>query len=117
MQMGFAALKTRPSLRLRLGAGVRIAPAPRVRGREIDMAEALLTPDGRAIHFVSGVEAATLARLAPAIAEVGQLCEAYERAAPGVETAALLHGLSTLLAAGLLGDDSGSGRPTADTPR
>ena len=117
VRLAFAALKTRPVLRLRLATGVRIAPAPRVRGREIAMAEALLAPDGRAIHFVSGVEAATLARLAPGIAEVGQLCEAYERAAPGVETAVLLHGLSTLLAAGLLGDDSGSGRPAADAPR
>jgi flavin-dependent dehydrogenase len=117
VRIAFEGLKARPALRLRLGSGVRIGPAPRVWAREIAMGDALVTPDGRAIHFVSGVEAATLARLATRASEVGQLCEAYERAAPGVATAALLHGLSTLLAAGLLDDDAGSYRPTAHAVR
>jgi flavin-dependent dehydrogenase len=117
VRIAFEGLKARPALRLRLGAGVRIAPAPRVWGREIAMGDALVGPDGRPIHFVSGVEAATLARLAPGTSEVGQLCEAYERAAPGVAMAVLLHGLSTLLAAGLLDDDSGSYRRPADASR
>jgi hypothetical protein len=37
---------------------------------------------------------------------VGELCEAYLRATPEVPVAALLHGLSTLLAAGLLREDA-----------
>lgn len=117
VRRAFVALKARSALRLRLGAGVRIAPAPRVQGREIAMAEAMLAADGRAIHFVSGVEAATLARLALGASEVGKLCDAYARGAPGVEATALLHGLSTLLAAGLLRDGSGSGLPLAEAKR
>ena len=102
----FEALKAHPRLRLRLGSGVRIAPAPAVVGREIAMADALVGTDGRPVHFVDGVSAAILARLAPHAEQAGDLCEAYNRAAPEVAVGSFLHGLSTLLAAGLLRDEA-----------
>jgi flavin-dependent dehydrogenase len=106
VRKAFADLRARPRVQLRLGPGVRFGRAPCVRDQEITLADALLAGDGRVVHFVSGVEAETLARLAPSFAQVGEICEAYSRVAPPAATGALLHGLATLLAAGLLTDDS-----------
>ena len=102
IQAAFEALKSRPRLRLGLAAGVRIAPAPLVVDHEIVMADALLREPGEAVHFVGGVHAPTLARLAPQAQQAGALYEQYNRQAPAVALGEFLHGLSTLLAAGLL---------------
>jgi flavin-dependent dehydrogenase len=101
----FEALKAQPRLRLRLGNGVGIAPAPAVIGREIAPLDALVAKEGRTVHFVDGISAAVLARLAPGVDSTEALYDAYNRAAPAVALGAFLRSLSTLLAAGLLRED------------
>ena len=57
---------------------------------------------GNAVHFIGGLYAAPLARLAPQAREVGDLFLAYNRAAPrAVELGEFLLGLATLIASGL----------------
>ena len=102
IQAAFEALKARSNLDLGLGPDVRITHAPVVVDREIVMADALQPGAGNAVHFVGGLHAATLARLAPHADQVGELYEAYNRQAPAVALGEFLHGLATLLAAGLL---------------
>lgn len=102
VQRAFQALKSRPRLDLALHPGVRIAPAPLVVGREIAMADALHLGRGSPVHFIGGLSAALLARLAPRAREVGDLFVAYNRAAPrAVELGEFLLGLATLIASGL----------------
>ena len=102
IQAAFEALKSQPRLGLGLSPDVRIAPAPLVVDREIVMADALQPGAGNAVHFVGGLHAATLARLAPHADQVGELYEAYNRQAPAVALGEFLHGLAILLAAGLV---------------
>ena len=102
IQASWEALKSRPHLGLGLGPDVRIAPAPVVVDREIVMADAVLREPSMAVHFVGAVHAPTLARLAPHADQVGELYEAYNRQARAVALGEFLHGLASLLAAGIL---------------
>jgi flavin-dependent dehydrogenase len=102
IQAAFEALKSRPRLHLGLGRDVQIAPAPVVVEREIVAAEALVRGSERAVHFVGGLRAATLARLASRVDGVGELYDAYNRQAPAVILGEFLHDLATLVASGLL---------------
>ena len=102
IQRAWEALKSRPRLALRLGSEVRFAPGPLVVDHEIVMADALVRETGGAVHFVDGVHAPTLARLAPGADQFGQLYEAYNRSAPKVALGEFARGLATLVAAGLL---------------
>ena len=102
IQAAFDDVKTRRRLRLGLGAGVRMGPAPLVVEHEIELAESLLTATGDPVHSLEGVQAARLARLAPGHDDVGRLFEAYAAQAPGAGLGEFLRALATLIAAGLL---------------
>ncbi|HVQ31453.1 MAG TPA: tryptophan 7-halogenase, partial [Vicinamibacteria bacterium] len=102
VQRAFERLKSQARLDLDLGPGIRVRPAPLVVEHEIVLADALHPERGAAVHFVSGLDATRLARLACRASEVGELYEAYNRQAPAVALGDFLHGLATLLASGLL---------------
>ncbi len=102
VQAAFEGLKSRSRLHLGLGRDVRIALAPVVVEREIALAEALVRGPGNAVHFVGGVRAAPLARLASEMDEVGKLYDAYNRQAPAVALGTFLHGLAILVASRFL---------------
>jgi flavin-dependent dehydrogenase len=112
VRTAFEAMRSRSRLHLRLGDGVRILTAPAVVGHEIAMTEAVMDQSGQPVHFIEGVAAAALARLALRVREVGALAEAYQRAVSPVALGAVLRALATLLAAGLL-RDGGEDGPSA----
>jgi hypothetical protein len=99
----FEQLRARRRIRLVPGEGVCVAPAPAVVGREIALRDAVVPREGEPLHFVEGIEAARLLRLAAEASDVGALLEAYGRESSSeAPVGRVLRGLSTLLAAGLL---------------
>ena len=82
---------------------MRLAPRPIVRDREIVLDDHLMLPEAPGgIRYLRSVDLVALKRMAPTYHDVGDLCEAVERAQPGVALPDILGALSFLIARGVL---------------
>ncbi len=99
----FDALKRTPSIRLRLAEGVRTEKRAGIRGREVVLEEALVSPGlPSGIRFLDGVNVSKLAEIAGRHGQVPDLFAAYNRIGPPVELPNFLGALSVLLAKRIL---------------
>ena len=104
----FADLKRRVTISLREDPSVGLARRPIVRGREIVLDDHLMlaeAPNG--LRYLRSIDLVALRRMAPAYQDVGDLCEAVERAQPGVSLPDILGALSFLIARGVLRHGTG----------
>jgi len=100
-------LKKQPSLSLRRAAGVRIEPRPRIEGREVILKDALvLSATGEMLDFIENVDLSRLLEIAERCSQVPQMFEAYNRAGPSVALPNFLAALSSLVARGVLTDET-----------
>jgi hypothetical protein len=78
---------------------VRIEPRAAIGGNEIVLEPRLITPgDLVGVRFLHDVDVVTLVELAPAVRQVPDLFEAYERRAGPVDLRAFLTALATAVA-------------------
>ena len=99
----FADLKQRVTISLREDLSVRLAPRPMVRDREIVLDDHLMLPEAPGgIRYLRSVDLVVLRQMASRHHDVGDLCEAVERAQPGVALPDILGALSFLIARGVL---------------
>jgi flavin-dependent dehydrogenase len=92
-------LKGSASIRLRRATGVRVAPAPRIVGREIVVGDGLMAPgvpDG--LEYLQGVHLWKLAEMAERHTQVPDLYGAYNRVHAPVALPNFLSALSLLVA-------------------
>jgi flavin-dependent dehydrogenase len=100
----FAELRRLGSVRLSPGPRLRIEPRAAVRDRRIVLDDHLVLPEWpHGLRYLRNVDLLLLTRLAPSHGDVGMLCEAMERAQPGVQLPDVLGALSVLIARGVLG--------------
>jgi flavin-dependent dehydrogenase len=107
----FEDLKRRQTMRLKIDERVRFEPRPMVRGHEIVLDEHLVAP-GRpeGIRYLRDIDLVTIARLAPAHADVGEMFEALGRTQTEglkVPLPDFLGALSALIAWGVLKHEDG----------
>lgn len=96
-------LRRRRTVRLRVAAGVEVAPRPAIRGDEIALIDHFVLPDRpEGIRYVGGVDLVPLAALAPRYTTVGDIIEAHARRSPTTPLPTLLAALAFLLSRGVL---------------
>lgn len=93
------ALKRQRRLRLRVGDGVQVEPAPEIQDREVVLVEAVVAPGlPTGVRQVRGVLLPPLLRLAPTCRAVPDLFEAYNRQAAPAALPDFLAALAFLVA-------------------
>jgi flavin-dependent dehydrogenase len=103
VRAAFADLKQRVTISLREDPSVRLVRRPMVRDREVVLDDHLMLPEAPGgIRYLRSVDLIALRRLASSHHDVGDLCEAIERAQPGVALPDILGALSFLIARGVL---------------
>ena len=106
MLEAFADLKRRVTIALR--EEVQLARRPIVRDREIVLEDHLILPDApHGLRYLRGIDVVALCRMAPKFHDIGDLCDAVERAQTGVALPDILGALSFLIARGVLRHTSG----------
>ena len=102
VRRAFDHLKDDSRFRMVVSPRVRIAPRPFISGHTIVMTPQIVPVDSAAVRYLHGVDMVLLLELAPAVAQVPDLFEAYARRAGAVPLHDFLLALSTAVARGWL---------------
>lgn len=101
VRQAFDRLKEAPELRVR--AGWPVAPRPVVTGQLLQLAPHLvLGPDDPGVRYLYGINLVALVELAPAVSQVPELFDAYQRREGPASLHDFLMALSTAIARGIL---------------
>jgi hypothetical protein len=117
VRAAFHVLRTDARARLRPASGVAYVQRPTIIGREIVLADHLVSPAARAgVRVFRGVDLPALVAVAAEHDDVGELYEAYGRIRPAVDLPDFVGAVSALLALGML-ERTGTAEPATTEMR